>query len=276
MKVFISYAHDDRARMLVIADAVRAAGHQVEVDEGILRGGDDFARHIEAAIGACDACVVLWSPSSAGGKPWVPAEANLALQKGKRVISVKLAECSPPLPFSTYHMLDFTKSSDPAPLLASLVPPGTMAGIARSLTPGPPPRLARRTTILAGAGVAVAVLSIGAWLAIPTLQKPATVAETTPDAGPALVPAPSPIVPAAAVVPARAPDAGRAPDVKPKPKQPPPAADPCTSLVKAYEPIQEHCRESCDLDHYPLRQDLELCRACDSARTQLQHCRGAR
>src|SRR3954451_24818880 len=104
MKVVISYAHDDRARMLVIADAVRAAGHEVEADVDILRGGDDFARRIETSIGACEACVVLWSPSSAG-KAWVPAEANLALQKGKRVVSVKIAECSIPLPFSTFHML---------------------------------------------------------------------------------------------------------------------------------------------------------------------------
>src|SRR5687768_8696681 len=107
MRVFISYARDDRARMQLIADAVRAAGHEVEVDVDILRGGDDFARKIEASIGSCDACVVLWSQASAG-KHWIPAEANLALQKGKRVISVKLAECSIPLPFSTFHILDFT------------------------------------------------------------------------------------------------------------------------------------------------------------------------
>src|SRR3954470_17335526 len=193
MRVFISYAHDDRARMLVIAEAVRAAGHAVDVDEGFLRGGDDFARHIEASINACDACVVLWSPSSAGGRPWVPAEANLALQKGKRVISVKLAECSPPLPFSTYHMLDFTKSSDLAPLLASLAPAGTPMPVQR-----PPSRWPMR---LAGAGVAVAVLSIGAWLAIPALRKEGPPPEV-PDAGPAVA-----VSPAAPAVP----DAGPAP-----------------------------------------------------------------
>ncbi|HEU4760503.1 MAG TPA: toll/interleukin-1 receptor domain-containing protein [Dehalococcoidia bacterium] len=258
MRVFISYARDDRERMLVIAEALRGAGHAVEVDSEILKGGDDFARKLEAAIGACDACVVLWSPRSTKG-PWVPAEANLALQHGKRVIPVKLAECSIPLPFSTFHILDFTTSSDLPGLLASLEPGGKPPPVAL------PSRWPRR---LAGAGVAVAVLSVGAWLAIPALQKAP----------------PPPAPPVVAAAPPQQPDAGPAPEVKappePKPEPKPGSkpspkhalADPCAETRARFQRVQGDCQEACDLDHYPMRADLDRCRACDELRTQLQRC----
>jgi TIR domain-containing protein len=266
MRVFISYAHDDRERMLAIAEAVRAAGHEVDVDEDLLRGGDDFARKIEASIGACDACVVLWSPSAAG-KHWVPAEANLALQQRKRVISVKLAACSIPLPFSTFHILDLTGSSELAPLLRSLDP---------SL---PPVREAPRSPWprrLLGAAVAAALLSAGGWLALPLLRKPPP--PPTPevmDAGPTPAPPPVVVTPAATSPvpdpgPPAAPDAGRPPAPRPRPQGP--AADPCATAKARFDQVQASCREPCDLDHYPMREDLDRCRACDELRTQLQRC----
>src|SRR5262245_61711309 len=108
MKVFITYAHDDKARMLEIAEALRTAGHEVQVDEGFLQVGDDFARKIEATIGACDACVVLWSKASCS-KPWVASEANFARSLNKLFRPVKIEACLPPLPNRNFHTLDLTR-----------------------------------------------------------------------------------------------------------------------------------------------------------------------
>lgn len=272
MKVFISYAHVDRDRMLAIAEAIRSAGHEVEADVDILRGGDDFARRIEGSIAACDACVVLWSPSSAG-KPWVPAEANLALQKGKRVISVKLTECSIPLPFSTFHMLDLTGSSDLGPLLASLAPPGT------KVPPAPPPRSPWPLRLILAA-MSVAVLSVVAWLAIPALRtSPRELQSDIRDAGPITqdsppVTPPAPAVPDAGPPPAPTPDAGQAPVARPVRPKPPPG-DPCQALARSYERVRTNCLNPCDLDHYPMREDLTLCRECALARAELERCQGS-
>jgi len=251
MKVFISYAHEDQARMLVIVDAVRAAGHAVEADVDILRGGDDFARRIEASIGACDACVVLWSKASCS-KPWVPAEANLGLQQKKRVVSVKLEECSPPLPFSTFHMLDLTRSSDLGPLLKSL-DPGHVAA---------PPKGSPWPMRLLGGAVAVVVLSVGVWLAIPSPQ--GKTAPPPPVLVPEVVDAGAPTPPAPEV---------KAPEVKPsKPVPKAPAPDPCVALKSSFKKVRADCRETCDLDHYPMREDLDRCRTCENLRNQVTSC----
>lgn len=259
MKVFISYAREDQARMLVIAEAVRAAGHTVEADVDILLGGDDFARRIEASIAACDACVVLWSKASCS-KHWVPAEANLGLTQKKRVISVKIEECSPPLPFSTFHMLDFSRSSDLGPLLRSLDPAHVAA---------PPPKRSPWPVRLLGAAVGVAVLSIGGWLALPALRKP-----EPPPPAPVVVDAGTPPAPVVTPPPVATPDAGPVAEVKPsKPAPKAPAADPCVALKARFEKVQADCRDQCDLDHYPMREDLDRCRACETLKIQLQQCK---
>ncbi|HYV45182.1 MAG TPA: toll/interleukin-1 receptor domain-containing protein [Myxococcaceae bacterium] len=290
MKVFISYAHEDKARMLVIAAAVRAAGHDVQADEGFLQVGDDFARKIEAIIAACDACIVLWSEASCR-KPWVPAEANFALSHKKRVLSIKIEACSPPLPFSTFHMLDITASDDLGPLLRSLDPAHVAA---------PTPKRSPWPMRLLGAAVAVVVLSVGAWVAIPALRKPEPTHPPTPqavDAGqPAPVPTPTPVTTPPAVVADAGEDAG-APSVPPAASTPatapradqnlasresfglysPIPANPCDvpkAVLKArFKKIQDDCLEPCDLDHYPLSLDLHRCRACEAARTLLQRCK---
>jgi TIR domain-containing protein len=264
MKVFISYAHEDQARMLVIAEAVRAAGHAVEADVDILRGGDDFARRIETSIGACDVCVVLWSKASCS-KPWVPAEANLGLQQKKRVISVKLEECSPPLPFSTFHMLDFSRVSVLDELLRSLDPAHVAAPPAK---PSPWPMR------LLGTAVAVAVLSVGAWLAIPALRGPAMT--PTPVVTPqTAAPDASPGTGQPAATPQAAPDAGTA---RAKPSGSSTRAAPgaptatCAATRASFERVQGDCHDPCDLDHYPMREDLDRCRACEDLRAKVQSC----
>jgi len=251
MRVFISYAHEDKARMLVIASAVRAAGHEVQADEGFLDVGDDFARKIEATLGACEACIVLWSEASCR-KPWVPAEANFALSHQKRVLSIKIEACSPPLPFSTFHMLDLTASSDLGPLLRSLDP---------SHVPALAPKRSPWPMRLLGAAVAVVVLSIGGWLAIPALRKPEPL-PTPPPATPTVV-ADAGEAPAVAV-PAQL-DAG------PPPKKAPPP-DPCLALKAQLAKVKADCNDPCDLDHYPMREDLDRCRTCDTLRAKVTSC----
>jgi hypothetical protein len=119
--------------------------------------------------------------------------------------------------------------------------------------------------------VAVAVLSIGGWLASSALRKPPP---EVPDAGPppvAVVATPS----LDAGAPAPIPDAGGAHALVRPPRAPAPA-DPCIAARARFEKLQGDCHDPCDLDHYPMREDLDRCRACDAARAELERCRGAK
>ena len=261
MRVFVSYAREDLRRMQEIAGAVRAAGHSVEVDVDVVRGGDDFARRIEASIRECEVCVVLWSPASVAG-PWVPAEANLALKQGKRVVSVKLVECSVPLPFSTYHMLDFSKSTDVAALLASLAP-STMPAVQAPERPRASPRPMVRW---GPALVAVLILwALMAWRPGPDHDadgdKSVLCQLVYPERDSGLSP------------PAATADASRlSSGVKDSVRLPWPPK-PCALERKEYDQVAGNCASNCDIEHYPMRADRDRCNQCVEKKARLERCR---
>jgi hypothetical protein len=119
---------------------------------------------------------------------------------------------------------------------------------------------------LLGVAVGVAVLSVGAWLAVPTLRK----TEPPPPAPPAPVEAKdagaTPAQPPVAI-----PDAGAPakPVTAATRKQP---TDPCAALRSRLDQVSADCRDPCDLDHYPMREDLDRCRACETLRAKVSSC----
>ena len=157
MKVFISYARVDRARVKPIADALSAAGHEVWWD-AMIEGGSAFAKAIEHQLDAADAVIVAWSATSVESD-WVRDEAGRGRDR-KRLVPVRLDGTEPPLGFRQYHAVDLSRWNGrrDAPELA-----GVMRGVATAAQrPDTPTSVAkangpsRRSLLIAG-GSAVAV-----------------------------------------------------------------------------------------------------------------------
>ncbi len=69
MKIFLSYASEDRALAEDIQLALAGAGHEVFFDRQSLPAGGDYHQRIRAAVNGTDLFVFLISPDSidAGG-----------------------------------------------------------------------------------------------------------------------------------------------------------------------------------------------------------------
>jgi hypothetical protein len=104
-QVFLSYAHQNRARVAEIASALEGEGFSLWWDRA-LRPGDDFSLDIEHALDEAKCVVVVWSPA-ARDSLWVRAEASAALEKDK-LVQVAAETVRPPLPFTMLHLLDLS------------------------------------------------------------------------------------------------------------------------------------------------------------------------
>ena len=96
-EVFISYARSTAAAAHKIADALRAAGYSIWIDDQ-LPAHLDFPTVIEEHLRAANAVLVLWSADAVKSR-WVPAEADVAHSNGT-LIQLSLDDAMPPLPFN--------------------------------------------------------------------------------------------------------------------------------------------------------------------------------
>ena len=132
----------------------------------LIEGGAEFARTIEAAIGTCDAVVVVWSNASVGSD-WVLDEAA----KGRdlrKLVPVSLDGVEPPMGFRRYHSINLAgwEGGTQSPEVQAIVR-GVMALDGRgspATVPAPtatdlPPSTSRRRILVAAAGVAVAAVA---------------------------------------------------------------------------------------------------------------------
>ncbi len=105
-EVFISYARTAAAAAARIAEALRAEGFGVWLD-------DDLPAHraydevIEERLRAANAVLVLWSADAVKSQ-WVRAEADLARQAGT-LVQATLDGTTPPLPFGLIHSADLSR-----------------------------------------------------------------------------------------------------------------------------------------------------------------------
>jgi hypothetical protein len=106
--IFISYAHEDRARAEQLTAQLTAAGWSVWWDRQIV-GGSHFDRAIEEALAAAKVVVVLWSHASVASQ-WVRGEAAWALQKGK-LLPVMIDIVDRPVEFFHVQTIDFAGRS---------------------------------------------------------------------------------------------------------------------------------------------------------------------
>jgi TolB-like protein/Tfp pilus assembly protein PilF len=169
ISIFLSYSRDDRSQALPLIKALEAQGLSVWWD-GLLAGGDAFARTTETALETSDAVVVLWSARSIQSH-WVRDEATRGRDRGC-MVPVSMDGSEPPLGFRQIQYIDLSKwrGSARAPEFVELT--GAIAATARA--PGHaltlvasrvrPQRLSRRKLIVGGS-IATAAIGAGVILA---------------------------------------------------------------------------------------------------------------
>jgi hypothetical protein len=94
--IFISYAREDRARALVLADLFQKQGWSVWWDRNIVPGAS-FDQVIESELAAAKCVIVLWSKESVAAN-WVKAEAGEGAARGV-LVPVQIENVIPPLEF---------------------------------------------------------------------------------------------------------------------------------------------------------------------------------
>jgi adenylate cyclase len=103
--VFISYAHSTARQARAAADALRAAGYSVWIDDDLL-AHRVFSREIDAQLSAAKAALVIWSADGAMSR-WVLSEANRAREDHK-LVQLKLDSTPLPMPFDQIQCADLT------------------------------------------------------------------------------------------------------------------------------------------------------------------------
>lgn len=95
MRIFLSYASEDRAVAEEVALALGGAGHDVFFDRSSLPAGGDFHARIQAAIDQTDLCVFLASTNSVRSGAYSLTELKLAREKWPHPEGHVLPVCLP-------------------------------------------------------------------------------------------------------------------------------------------------------------------------------------
>jgi TolB-like protein len=163
VRVFLSYARADRARVAKLAEALQAAGITLWWDTAI-EGGASFSADIERELDAADVVVVAWSAASVKSD-WVRDEAGAGRDR-KRLVPVQLDATLPPLGFRQYQSINLSgwKGRADDANFASLVSAihkltGSAAAVPVPATPAP----SRRALIGGGAALGAAAIAGGGW-----------------------------------------------------------------------------------------------------------------
>lgn len=160
-RIFLSYAHEDKAKADRIAQALEAAGHSVWWDRHV-GAGARFGAEIDKALKQAELVIVLWSARSVESA-WVLDEAAAGRDSG-RLIPVALDASDIPLGFRQYQAFDLKGRALTATELARLtaVTDARLGSVAARPEPVPvvPPKR-DRLRWLAAAGV-ILLLTIAA------------------------------------------------------------------------------------------------------------------
>jgi len=179
--VFLSHNSNDKPRVRVLAEELRAAGLRVWFDEWTIKPGDDIYLAIEGGLETARAQVLCLSPAALGSD-WVTLERSTVLFRdpnnaGRRFIPLLLADCDFPDTLRRYKYVDYRRKTKAAfaELLAACrseeesVPPAVKVKPARSSQPPEQaeqlPVLLRELTGHTGWVHSVAVSPDGTWAA---------------------------------------------------------------------------------------------------------------
>lgn len=108
--VFVSYASEDRGRVVPLVEAIQRRGWTAWWDRNI-DAGTSFDREIERAIDAAKCIIVVWSEQSIESD-WVRNEATEGLDRGV-LVPVTIDAVRPPLAFRRVQTIDLTPAGAP-------------------------------------------------------------------------------------------------------------------------------------------------------------------
>ncbi len=188
--VFVSYAHEDRARVEALIRVLETEGLSVWWD-GLIVAGSEFASSTEQALESAAAVIVMWSRASVTSH-WVRDEATRGRDR-RCLIPVSLDGSEPPIGFRQYLVINLSAWQDSgdaaeikallkavrsrgqqSDLLISPVSGGNatsshVPGLAQAATAGSPlrdtaPANRGRRRWLIGAGGGLVLAGTGSWL----------------------------------------------------------------------------------------------------------------
>ncbi len=105
-QIFVSYASEDRERILPLVQALESDGFTVWWDREI-RPGPSFDREIERAIDEAQCLVVVWSSASIESE-WVRSEVEEGVRRGILVPAMIDADIAPPLAYRRRQSADLS------------------------------------------------------------------------------------------------------------------------------------------------------------------------
>ena len=153
--VFISYARSTVSQANAAAEALRAKGYSVWLDED-LPAHRPYAREIETQLRAAKAALVIWSAEAVESE-WVLSEANRA-REDRKLVQVNVDGAPLPMPFDQIQCADLSGwkgATDHAGWRKVLVSLAELAGasvaaemgspVAGTIPPCPEVRYARST-----------------------------------------------------------------------------------------------------------------------------------
>jgi len=147
--VFVSYASEDRDRVIPLVEAVQRRGWSAWWDRNI-DAGTAFDREIERAIDDAKCVIVVWSKHSIESD-WVRNEATEGLERGV-LVPVTIDAVRPPLAFRRVQTIDLTAPGAPLESMLDairrLCPVGAREGRTASPFVGRRTELARITDVV--------------------------------------------------------------------------------------------------------------------------------
>ena len=113
LKVFISYAKEDRKEVLELSYKLQFEGYHTWIDEHSLLPGQDWQAEIEDSIAESDVILVCLSNTSVSKKGYIQKEMKLAIDSADLmpegsifIIPVRLDDCEMPKKLQKLHWVD--------------------------------------------------------------------------------------------------------------------------------------------------------------------------
>ena len=180
-KLFLSYAREDAAIAVRLAEALARAGHDVWWD-GDLHGGASFGAEIERQLQDCDVVIVLWS-AAAIRSPWVRDEAAVG-RDAEKLVPIGIDGSEPPIGFRQFHAMPIESWRGSRSIVAKVQEAvGRIAGKApaEAVQPRPEQKAKSRWVLIAGVGAIAAARPCH--LLFPRGSEPLTIAVVPADSG---------------------------------------------------------------------------------------------
>lgn len=108
-QIFVSYSRRDINIVQKLALDLEESGYDVWWDVSDLKGGDSWARTIEAALRASKYCLIVLSPDSIESI-WVEKEYTFAIAQRLKIIPILFKSCQIPMALANLHYIDFREN----------------------------------------------------------------------------------------------------------------------------------------------------------------------